>query len=327
MKNLLSLLSSYPYQPAMRQSLSRLLEETADWETLANLINDHGIIALAAHNIKEAGLAGQIPKKPMTILENGLMQSIVRNSWLAEKWKEINEILLSNGIEHALLKGMVLEYTLYGAIGLRQMSDNDILIEGKKAMAAWNLLCQNGFKPDKPKSRLHKKIIFNISKHLPALYKDGYAVEIHTEKNLPFITFKENETIFDYCENFSINGTPAYKLKDDVHLEFLKRHFEHHTKTGESQLRLFTDIRLLDPLGKYSFPEAFLMEPIQLKKLSFRKAHYKRALKSMKKGVRIIFIIGDIFPSLQWMKKRYRCGTFGAILKYPMRMGKLLWLI
>ena len=327
MKDLLLLLSSYPYYPSARQDLSTLLKETADWEALSRLINDHGIIALATYNIKKVGLSDQIPKKAMTILENGCLQSIVRNSWLTERWKEVNEILLHNGINHVLLKGMALEYTLYGSAGLRQMSDNDILIEGKKALTAWNLLCQNGFKPSKPKSRLHKKIMFDMSKHLPALYKDGYAVEIHTEKNLPFITFTEDKGVFDYCERFTINNIPAYKLKDDIHLEYLKRHFEHHTKTGECQLRLFADIKLLDPSGKYSFPEAFLTEPIQINKLSFRKAHYKSSVKSMKKSIRTVFIIGDIFPSLQWMKTRYQCGIFIAILKYPMRIGKLLWLI
>jgi hypothetical protein len=33
----------------------------------------------------------------------------------------------------------------------------------------------------------------------------------------------------------------------------------------------------------------------------------------------------DIFPSLRWMKKRHRCSTVKAILLYPRRIGKLLW--
>ena len=327
MKELLLFLSNYPHQQSDYLKLSALFEKVSDWDKLVKLINAHGIIALATYNIKEASLNHQIPEKPMKTLENGLMQSIVRNSWLLEKWKEVNTILSHNGINHILLKGMALEYTLYGSAGLRQMSDNDILVEQKNAMEAWNLLCKNGFKPTEPKSRLHKKIIFDISKHLPALYKDGYAVEIHTEKNLPFITLKENERILDYCEKFTINETPAYKLKDNIHLQFLKNHFEQHAKAGECQLRTFADLKLLDPSGKRSFPETFIYAPKQTHKLYFRKTHYKRAVMAVKKSRRIRFILGDIFPSMKWMKKRYRCNTACAILRYPIRMGKLLWFI
>jgi hypothetical protein len=37
-----------------------LLGEVSDWHTLVKLINAHGIIALAAYNIKEAGLVSTL---------------------------------------------------------------------------------------------------------------------------------------------------------------------------------------------------------------------------------------------------------------------------
>jgi len=40
---------------------------------------------------------------------------------------------------------------------------------------------------------------------------------------------------------------------------------------------------------------------------------------------KLIFIAGDLFPSVSFMKKRYGCRTaFGASLRYPHRLGKLL---
>jgi hypothetical protein len=42
---------------------------------------------------------------------------------------------------------------------------------------------------------------------------------------------------------------------------------------------------------------------------------------------KILFLLGDIFPSLSFMKKRYKCNSpLGAIIHYPPRLGKLLWL-
>ena len=48
------------------------------------------------------------------------------------------------------------------------------------------------------------------------------------------------------------------------------------------------------------------------------------------KGIRhkLIFLTGDIFPSLEFMKNRYGCSTvLSALLHYPHRLGKILWVI
>lgn len=43
---------------------------------------------------------------------------------------------------------------------------------------------------------------------------------------------------------------------------------------------------------------------------------------------KIIFILGDLFPTIAWMKKRYGCTSgWKALLYYPHRLGKLLYLI
>src|SRR5450759_4722677 len=140
MRELLLLLCRYPYEEINRDHLSKLIREVRDWNETVKLINAHGIIALAAYNIKEAGLQNEIPSEAMAIIENGYRQSITRNSWLTKRWKEVNSILEEAGIKHILLKGMAIEYTLYEGKGLRQMSDNDILIKREDALKAWRLL-------------------------------------------------------------------------------------------------------------------------------------------------------------------------------------------
>ncbi len=94
MKDLLLLLCRYPFNQQDRDLLSKLIGEVEDWPKLVELINAHGIIALAAYNIKESGLEKNVPQDSMAILENGLMKSIVRNTWLTERWKEVNTITL-----------------------------------------------------------------------------------------------------------------------------------------------------------------------------------------------------------------------------------------
>jgi hypothetical protein len=42
---------------------------------------------------------------------------------------------------------------------------------------------------------------------------------------------------------------------------------------------------------------------------------------------KILFLLGDIFPSISFMKKRYNCSeTWRVLFYYPHRFGKVLWL-
>lgn len=324
MKNLLLLLCHYPYNEKTREILSKLISEVDDWDLLVRLINEHGIIALAAYNIKEANFDKSVPPSAMSFLENGLMKSISRNTWLKERWKEVDKILTSAGIKHVLLKGMALEYSLYGAKGLRQMSDNDIYIDPASAKAAWDLLRQKGYTSEPYKSLLFNKIKPYPGKHLPTLYKQGYAVEIHAY-------LSENkaadEQVSDKAIEINIDDRKAYIPDKETHLRFLIQHFNYHALSGEGQLRLYSDIILLGGPEAITYPEKFILNPIQKPSSRFHRASYKNTFKSIAPRYRLYFLLGDIFPSLTWMKKRYRCNGFQAIWRYPGRLGKLGWII
>ena len=328
MRELLLLLCHYPFDETNRETFSKLLGEVTDWPAMVKLINAHGIIALAAYTIKEAGLGKQIPANSMTILENGNMQSMVRNAWLTERWKEVNAILCNAGIKHILLKGMALEHTLYGSRGLRQMTDNDILIKPEETKKAWNLLQQEGFKLDPLKSPLFKKIIFELGQHLPALYKNGYALEIHDNlfDRRSTGNISSSDPFSDTLE-ITIGNTKAFILSEEIHLKYLISHFEQHAIAGDCQLRLYNDIILLDRFNSLKMPDSFISDPMQGNNKEFRKAAYKARISSMNPKYRFTFVLGDTFPSLQWMQKRYNCNWLKASLMYPLRIGKLRWLI
>ena len=43
---------------------------------------------------------------------------------------------------------------------------------------------------------------------------------------------------------------------------------------------------------------------------------------------KILFVLGDLFPTLTFMKRRYKCNSkLKALIYYPHRLGKILWLI
>lgn len=55
---------------------------------------------------------------------------------------------------------------------------------------------------------------------------------------------------------------------------------------------------------------------------------FTRNLHSIKgPGKKLVFIIGDLFPSVEFMKRRYGCRSYlSVLLRYPHRLGKLIWI-
>jgi hypothetical protein len=70
-----------------------------------------------------------------------------------------------------------------------------------------------------------------------------------------------------------------------------------------------------------------LLDPGTAKPMSQRDLFLEN-LRSLK-GIRrkLIFITGDLFPSVEFMKNRYGCrSSLSAFLYYPHRLGKLIWI-
>ena len=303
------------------------VRQVTDWTYFTRLANEHGIIALAAYNIKKCGLQEELPEDAMGVLENGYIKSLTRNTWLTERWKEVNTILCNAGIKHILLKGMVLEHTIYGSRGLRQMTDNDILVMKDDCLRAWSVLQQHGFTHAPIKSALHKKILTDIGKHLPELYKEGYTVEIH------YNLFDYNEEAVkggpdpvDSSVEILIGGVKARILPSEIQMKYLVSHFNRHAEEGSVQIRQYADIILLDKTSNVIMPDKFIADPHQTENKVYRKAAYRKSYVAVPPKYRLRYLAGDIFPSVNWMKERYKCGLLKLLLYYPARIAKLMWL-
>jgi hypothetical protein len=327
MRALLTLLCQYPCDISRRDELSGLLRDVNDWPKAVELINAHGIIALAAYNIKESGLQKEVPEGSMAHLEEGYIKNIARNAWLTERWKEVNSILNDAGIKHVLLKGMALEHTVYGAIGLRQMTDNDILVKREDSIKAWTLLQNKGYFPELIKSQFHRKLMADIGKHLPTLYKNGYAVEIHHK----LFDYRKDITGYgdpvDTAVAVNIGDTKGWVLSKEFQKLHLADHFERHAREGSVQMRQYADILMMGISYVIEFPDSFIAEPRQESKPRYIKAAYKEAIRYLPAKYRLRYLTGDIFPSVKWMKERYKTNGIKVFLYYPHRLGKLFWLI
>src|SRR5665647_1090486 len=95
-KLLLSLCRLY-FSEEQKSEIRNLMKEVKDWDHFVKMVNNHGIIAITAFNIRETGLTELVPERVIKLLENGRRQSMIRNTWLVQRWKEVNKILSEEG--------------------------------------------------------------------------------------------------------------------------------------------------------------------------------------------------------------------------------------
>ena len=363
----------------LERKISDLAKGVSDWEYFASLANEHGVIALAYHNLEKLGLRPLLPGKIAEKLSSALMVSLSRNAFHISVISEVLRLFNEVNIKTVLLKGMALELEVYGNSGLRQMSDIDILLSRENHKKGRKILIEKGYVSLPVKSLFHLPIIAYSGKHLPSLLKDGASIDVHLE----LFGGKQNiltKLLYENSSEIMINDHFAHVPRPQLFFLYLVKHLYSHEINNESQLRLYTDLvvmiekyreeiinyELLTYAAKAGMSEilAWRLEPLRdLWGISFpdwiddfidkwyNPASINRFvffLKNPKKNSRsgspvvyrkiigdipglhrkMLFVLGDLFPTLTFMKERYKCGSkLKALLYYPHRFGKVLWLV
>ena len=365
------LLNIIPLPDGNRKIIKDLITEVEDWDNFIRMANKHGVIALVYHNIEKSNLFSSVPPEIHNTLKTLYFKSLARNTFLVEKFTELQKNLESISIKPVVLKGMALEPTVYGNKGLRQMNDIDIYIADKDdCLRAWKHLISMGYNSRPQKSALYNDLLLDYGKHLPDLYKDGISYDLH------FKLFENDYPV----DTLAVSSGKVNLLipAHNIHFLYLVKHLDDHERIGGSQLRLYLDLvqilkttgidpaHMIEPAAKLSL-RSVLLEKLFLLNLfwsvpvektitdqltdkqktkaaeSFlaflrnpkgntgrnKGTSYRRTLKTvpgLKK--KIIFLLGDIFPSVSFMQTRYKTRTrAGACLYYPLRLGKLLLLV
>ncbi len=229
--------------------LKNLLEEISDWNKFINLLNQHGIIALANHKLNSSGLTKLLPDREREILYKSYLKSLARNSAIFSLFQKVSDIALEGGIKIIPLKGLLLENLIYGNIGLRQMNDLDILVAPEDAIKLRNLLLKKGFESIPFTSPIHSYFLHSYGKHMPEMYYKGLNVEIH------FRLFRDRHNEFTR-EMIRLSTDPypggnkvTFIPPPEHNFLYLVKHLLWHERAGSSQLRLYCDLIFL--INKY----------------------------------------------------------------------------
>jgi hypothetical protein len=354
----------------LKVMLTALAESVTDWNYFFRLANAHGVAALVSNNLEKTGLIKLLPAEVAAQLKNAQMASLARNSSYADAMGGVLRLLNPENIKVVLLKGLALELTAYGNIGLRQMTDVDVLVRKEDCLKARKILIDNGFESLPLKSAFHKPIMLYNGKHLPALLKDGFAVELHHE-----LFGRRNvltRMLFDTSTEAVAGDEKCFIPTPQIFFLYLVKHLYLHEQNNESRLKLYADLlillekhgeeilnydlleyagragmseilaRRLEPLrdlcgisfpgwinefiDKWYHPDAinkfvfFLKNPTENLAPGRRVRHLNELAEIPGLHRKILYILGEIFPSISFMKKRYTIrSTFSAVMCYPLR--------
>jgi hypothetical protein len=345
------------YDETTREKISNVISNITTWNSFAGLANRHGIIALCRDNLLKTGNHRNIPEDVWGNLENGYYKSLARNTFIYKCLEEISSIASREKIKIVLLKGLILEKTVYGNKGIRQMNDLDLLVKPDDAMKLRNLLMNEGYTSSPMISRIYEKKLFVEGKHLPAMYKNGLSAEIH----IKLFEQKGNSLTEEIIESASLMpGTLNLFIPDtQLHFLYLIKHLDKHEKDDYSQLRLYMDLMfMIDEYGaqinndnlykkandagllnilkeklsfisllKIAIDDISTIDDNRLTNLvrepeKFRSAP-EPALKPLKNisGFlnKALFIAGYMLPSMNYLSYYYKCENKKAqkILAYP----------
>lgn len=217
-----------------------IMRLSLNWEEVLASAFWHGIAPLLYNNLKDIQEGHLIPREIMDQLRTAYHGNLARNMYLYAELKRILETFYDKGVKVIVLKGAALAKTVYGDIGLRQMSDVDLLVKKEDLPHAENIMSGLGylFQGDRP----------------PEWYRENHEhiSYIHPEKNIPVeihwhiarktrlsrIRIVDTDIIerwWEGAQNIEFPGSKALMLCPEDLILHLCLHFFKHRFTSQNE--------------------------------------------------------------------------------------------
>lgn len=113
----------------MHAEVEALIRQPIDWKTFENAAMWHGIAPLAFNGLKNVRSRHRLPDQLLNKLKSEYRKNLIRNTLI---FAELDRIIAALGelpLPVVLLKGAAITRMIYKDIGLRPMSDIDILVK------------------------------------------------------------------------------------------------------------------------------------------------------------------------------------------------------
>jgi hypothetical protein len=238
------ILASVKIKPSMAdlEQLNNLIPIIQDWDYVAKTIIDRGIAPLFYVKLPILTNSKFIPVLVRTKLQQTYYITFSRSTVLYEHFRKIANQFTLHNIELIALKGICLSEQLYQDIGLRQMSDIDILVKPENGSKALAVLSDMGYKPVGD-DESNSDVKFGEVVHYTPMVLNGVAIEVHIKLH------QDNEKYRVIVEELWKNAVPV--ILNNVQVKSFNAydslihtcvHLDKHFNQGHVQFTCFNDV-------------------------------------------------------------------------------------
>lgn len=231
--------------PECLEAMARIMGAGLDWEEAVRLAEALGVAPLLHVHAGRPRLAGLVPESARLGLSGKYRRMSLKNLRIHGQFRRIQAAFHDAGIPLVPLKGVCLGPVIYGDLGLRPMSDMDLLCREQDAASAAGLLETLGYRRDMVfRSPDQERLFVQTAGHLPPFHLPGFSpVEIHTGlflKNKGGGLGVEDLDTFDIHPRTAFSSlSPCRLLSLEDHLLFLIHHLYRHFSRNDRRLPLY----------------------------------------------------------------------------------------
>ncbi len=165
--------------------LSALTPE--QWQEFQVIAAHQRVTPLVFYRLKKKGLDQAVPSDVYASLKDVYQQNIMRIMKISGQSRRVLKALNTAGIPTIARKGIVLANSIYESIGLREMSDFDLLVPQEKLAEAFEIITGMGYKPAQP---FYLDSLIRSGKHIPCCIKKGHVnIDIHWNITSPNMSY------------------------------------------------------------------------------------------------------------------------------------------
>lgn len=225
--------------------LNELLLEINNWEVFAKQIDESGLASLVYKNFIHLS-TDVIPEGIMLNLKKRYINLYINNTQKHKDLENVINLCNKNNLPIIPLKGIPLIHFIYKDLGLRGMSDIDLLVKDEDIEKFKNMLLHNGWEIDTSKEISEFVTQMSDSQHPYTFVKDKTKIELHNKLHSGLSSYQID--LKNYWSNASeielMNGS-VYHLSTVDFLQHLCFHLHNHLiNERDIELKHFIDIKV-----------------------------------------------------------------------------------
>jgi hypothetical protein len=225
-----------------KRFLRKVLKKTTNWDSvLERALGTH--LAPILHKTF-SGLETEIPAPVRDGLRNAYNQVLAKNIQFENVFKTFGRALNDNGIKLVPLKGIYLFETVYKDIGLRHLSDIDVLVKESNLDEICDLIAGQGYEVTHSFNRSSLEDKFFRHAHPRTLVNGDVRIELHTHLyNYDQASELSEDDLWEDTHQESFLGIQISQFSNEMLLQHLCLHLHKHLYEHELKILNFCDIR------------------------------------------------------------------------------------